>query len=170
MPLILPVNDMMPVWGEACFIADNATIVGSVTMGDHCSVWFNTVIRGDVNTISIGSYTNIQDGAVIHATYQRSATIVGNYVSIGHNALVHGCTIKDHVLVGMGAIVMDRSVIENYCIIGAGAVVLENSICESGFIYAGNPARKIKAITDTQRQMLDQLPLNYVIYADWFKS
>lgn len=169
MPLILPVNNITPIWGVDCFIADNATMVGSVTMGDHCSVWFNAVIRGDVNTISIGNYTNIQDGAVIHATYQRASTVIGNNVSIGHNALVHGCTVKDHVLVGMGAIIMDLAIIEPYCIIGAGALILENTLCESGYIYAGSPAKKIKPISDLQHKMLRQLPLNYVMYADWFK-
>lgn len=170
MPLILAVNKMRPVWGEECFIAENATIVGDVQMGSNCSVWFNAVIRGDVNSIRIGNYTNIQDGAVIHATYQKAATTIGNHVSIGHNALVHGCTLNDHVLVGMGSIVMDLAVVEPYCIIGAGSVILENTRCESGYIYAGSPARKIKAITDVQRKMLDQLPLNYVMYADWFKE
>jgi carbonic anhydrase/acetyltransferase-like protein (isoleucine patch superfamily) len=170
MPLILPVKNINPVWGDHCYIAPNATIVGNVTMGANCSVWFNAVIRGDVNSIIIGDYCNIQDGAVIHATYLKASTTIGNYVSVGHNALVHGCILHDHVLIGMGAIVMDMAVVEPYCIIGAGAVVLENTICESGYIYAGTPAKKIKAITAQQREMLDQLPLNYVMYADWFKA
>jgi len=170
MPLILPVKDKKPVWGDDCFIAENATIVGDVTMGDNCSVWFNAVIRGDVNYIKIGNNTNIQDGAVIHATYLRAATTIGNNVSIGHNALVHGCTLHDNVLIGMGAIVMDHADIQEFCIIGAGSVVLENTICESGFIYAGSPAKKIKAITDAQREMLKKLPNNYVMYSGWFKE
>lgn len=169
MPLILPVEDKNPIWGSNCYIAQNATIVGDVTMGDNCSVWFNAVIRGDVNSITIGNDTNIQDGAVIHATYQKAATLIGNRVSIGHNAIVHGCTLQDHILVGMGAIVMDNAIVEPYCIIAAGAVVLENTICESGHLYAGMPAKKIKPITDSQRALLDQLPDNYIMYSDWFK-
>lgn len=169
MSVILPVKDKHPSWGDNCFIAPNATIVGGVTMGNNCSVWFNAVIRGDVNTISIGNDSNIQDGAVIHATYQKAATYIGNRVSVGHNAIVHGCTIKDHNLVGMGAIVMDNAVVEEYCIIAAGSVVLENTICESGFLYAGTPAKKIKPITEEQRALLNKLPDNYIMYADWFR-
>jgi len=169
MPVILPVLDKHPKWGEDCFIAPNATIVGDVVMGTNCSVWFNAVIRGDVNAITIGNYSNIQDGVVIHATYQKAATTIGNRVSVGHNAIVHGCTLQDNVLVGMGAIVMDNVVVEEYCIIAAGSVVLENSICESGHIYAGTPAKKIKPITDQQRALLNTLPDNYVMYSDWFK-
>jgi carbonic anhydrase/acetyltransferase-like protein (isoleucine patch superfamily) len=169
MPVILPVKDKSPVWGADCFIAPNATIVGDVTLGNNCSVWFNAVIRGDVNTITIGNDSNIQDGAVIHATYLKATTTIGNRVSIGHNAIVHGCTLKDHVLVGMGAIVMDNTVVEEYCIIAAGAVVLENTICETGHIYAGTPAKKIKPINEDQRALLNKLPDNYIMYADWFK-
>lgn len=169
MPLILPVKDKLPQWGEHCFIADNATIVGDVNMGKHCSVWFNAVLRGDVNSITIGDYTNVQDGAVVHATYQKASTQIGSYVSIGHNALVHGCTLKDKVLVGMGAIVMDKAVVEEYCIIAAGAIILENTVCESGYLYAGVPAKKIKPLTAEQRAMLEQLPHNYVMYAGWFE-
>jgi carbonic anhydrase/acetyltransferase-like protein (isoleucine patch superfamily) len=169
MPVILPVKDKHPQWGDNCFIAPNATIVGDVQLGNNCSVWFNAVIRGDVNNITIGNDSNIQDGAVIHATYQKAATTIGNRVSVGHNAIVHGCTLKDHILIGMGAIVMDHAVVEPYCIIAAGAVVLENSICESGFLYAGMPAKKIKPVTDAQRALLDQLPDNYIMYADWFR-
>jgi carbonic anhydrase/acetyltransferase-like protein (isoleucine patch superfamily) len=170
MAVILPVKDKSPVWGKDCFIAENATIVGDVTMGDNCSVWFNAVIRGDVHYIKIGNNTNIQDGAVIHATYLRAPTNIGNYVSIGHNALVHGCTLQDHVLIGMSAIVMDHAVVEEFVIIGAGSVVLEKTVCESGYIYAGTPAKKIKALTDEQREMLKQLPDNYVMYSGWFKD
>ncbi|WP_442794250.1 gamma carbonic anhydrase family protein [Pelobium manganitolerans] len=169
MPLILPVKDKLPQWGEHCFIADNATIVGDVSIGQHCSVWFNAVLRGDVNSITIGDYTNVQDGAVVHATYQKASTQIGSYVSIGHNALVHGCTLKDKVLVGMGAIVMDKAVVEEYCIIAAGAIILENTVCESGYLYAGVPAKKIKPLTAEQRAMLEQLPHNYVMYAGWFE-
>jgi carbonic anhydrase/acetyltransferase-like protein (isoleucine patch superfamily) len=170
MPLILPVKDKAPSWGEDCFIAENATIVGDVIIGDKCSVWFNAVIRGDVNYIKIGNNTNIQDGAVIHATYLTAATTIGNNVSIGHNALVHGCTLHDHVLIGMGAIVMDHAVIEPYVIIAAGAVVLEKTICESGYLYAGMPAKKIKPLSNHQKEMLDRLPNNYIMYSDWFKG
>lgn len=168
MPLILPVKDILPQFPESCFIAENATIAGDVVMGEHCSVWFNAVVRGDVNAIRVGNYTNIQDGAVIHCTYLTAATEIGNYVNIGHQAMVHGCTIKDHVLVGMGAIVMDHAVVEDFVIIAAGAVVLENTVCESGFLYAGVPARKIKPLTEDQRAMLQKLPHNYVMYASWF--
>ncbi len=168
MTVILPVKGVAPEWGTDCFIAENATIVGDVRMGNNCSVWFNAVIRGDVNYIRIGNNTNIQDGAVIHCTYQKAGTDIGDYVSIGHNALVHGCRLEDHVLVGMGAIVMDNAVVEPYCIIAAGAIVLENTRCESGYLYAGIPARKIKPITDQQRELLDRLPDNYIMYSKWF--
>lgn len=170
MALILPVKDKNPILGNDCFIAPNATIVGDVSMGNHCSVWFNAVIRGDVNAITIGDYTNIQDGVVIHATYIKVSTHIGSYVSIGHNALVHGCTLKNHVLIGMGAIVMDHAEVQEFVIIAAGAVVLENTVCESGYLYAGMPAKKIKPITDEQRELLKKLPHNYVMYAGWFNS
>ncbi|UKT63464.1 gamma carbonic anhydrase family protein [Pedobacter mucosus] len=170
MPLILPVKDKHPQIGKNNFIADNATIVGDVVLGDNCSVWFNAVIRGDVNAITIGNESNIQDGAVIHATYLKAATHIGNRVSVGHNAIVHGCNVHDHVLIGMGAIVMDHAIIEEYCIIAAGSVVLENTLCETGYLYAGTPAKKIKPITDEQRALLNKLPDNYIIYSDWFKK
>lgn len=170
MPVILPVKDKSPVWGEDCFIAPNATIVGDVVMGKNCSVWFNAVIRGDVHYIKIGDNTNIQDGAVIHATYLKAATNIGSNVSIGHNALVHGCTLHDYTLVGMGAIVMDHAVVNEFVIIAAGTVVLENTICESGFLYAGVPAKKIKPLTDEQKAMLKKLPNNYIMYSGWFKE
>jgi carbonic anhydrase/acetyltransferase-like protein (isoleucine patch superfamily) len=169
MAVIMPVKGKSPNWGENCFIAPNATIVGDVTMGNNCSVWFNAVIRGDVNTITIGNDTNIQDGAVIHATYIKAETTIGNRVSVGHNAIVHGCIVHDHVLIGMGAIVMDHAVVASYCIIAAGSVVLENTICESGFIYGGTPAKKIKPITEQQRALLNKLPDNYIMYSDWFR-
>jgi carbonic anhydrase/acetyltransferase-like protein (isoleucine patch superfamily) len=168
--MILPVHDIYPQWGENCFIAENATIVGDVVMGSDCTVWFNAVIRGDVNQIRIGNKTNIQDGVVIHCTYQRAATTIGNNVSIGHNAIVHGCTIADNVLIGMGAIVMDHAVVEENCIVAAGAVVLENSVCEAGYLYAGIPARKVKPVTETQIANMAQTAQNYVMYASWFKS
>jgi len=139
-------------------------------MGNKCSVWFNAVIRGDVHYIKIGDNTNIQDGAVIHATYLKAPTNIGSNVSIGHNALVHGCTLHNHVLVGMGAIVMDHAVVNEFVIIAAGAVILENTICESGYLYAGIPAKKIKPLTDEQKAMLKQLPQNYIMYSGWFKE
>jgi carbonic anhydrase/acetyltransferase-like protein (isoleucine patch superfamily) len=169
MAVILPVLDKSPQWGDDCFIAPNATLVGDVTMGNNCSVWFNAVVRGDVNKITIGNDSNIQDGAVIHATYQKAATVIGNRVSVGHNAIVHGCMVHDHVLIGMGAIVMDNAVVNEYCIIAAGAVVLENTVCETGFLYAGTPAKKIKPVTDEQRALLNKLPDNYMLYSGWFK-
>ena len=170
MSIILPVKGIHPKWGEKCFIAPNATIVGEVVMGNNCSVWFNAVIRGDVNSITIGNDTNIQDGAVVHATYLKAATHIGNRVSVGHNAIVHGCVVKDNVLIGMGAIVMDNAMVEEYCIIAAGAVVLENTICETGHLYAGTPAKKIKPITEEQRALLNKLPDNYIMYSDWFNT
>lgn len=170
MALILPVNNISPVIPDNCFIAENSTIVGDVKLGDNCSVWFNAIIRGDVHSIEIGDRSNIQDGAVIHCTYQKAKTVIGNDVSIGHRAIVHGCTVHDHVLIGMGAIVMDHAVINEYCIIAAGSIILENTICESGYIYAGSPAKKIKPISDEQRKLLDRLPNNYIMYSNWFKD
>jgi carbonic anhydrase/acetyltransferase-like protein (isoleucine patch superfamily) len=171
MPIILPVNNIYPSFGTNCYIAPNATIVGDVVMGDDCSVWFNTVIRGDVNYIRIGNKVNIQDGAVIHCTFERTQAIIGNNVSIGHNAIVHGCTIHDDVLIGMGAIVMDRAVVESNTIIAAGAVVLEGTFCESGSIYAGVPAKKVKDISkELISGEINRIANNYVKYADWFRE
>ena len=144
--IIKEVRGKKPAIPADCYIAENATIVGDVSLGEKCSVWFNAVIRGDVNFISIGNKVNIQDGAVIHCTYLKHPTIIGNNVSIGHNAIVHGCTIHDNVLVGMGAIIMDGCVVESNSIIGAGSVVTQNTHLESGYIYAGIPAKKIKAL------------------------
>ena len=170
MALILPVKGISPVFGKNCYLAENATVVGKVEMGDDCSVWFQAVVRGDVHFIKIGNKVNIQDGAIIHCTYQKHPTIIGNNVSIGHRALVHGCTIHDDVLVGMGAIVMDNVVVEENVLIGAGAVVLENSRLESGHIYAGVPAKKVKAISaETFKDTIERIANNYVMYADWFK-
>jgi carbonic anhydrase/acetyltransferase-like protein (isoleucine patch superfamily) len=168
MPLILPVKGIHPNIDSSCFVADNATIVGEVEIGEKSSIWFNAVVRGDVNKISIGKFTNIQDGAVIHCTYQTAATVIGNYVNIGHQAMVHGCTVKDRVLIGMGAIVMDHAVVEEYVIIAAGAVVLEGTLCERGHLYAGVPAKKIKSLSEEQIQLLDRLPDNYVMYSSWY--
>ena len=171
MPLILPVEDKHPQFGNNCFIAPNATIVGNVIMGDDCSVWFNTVIRGDVNFIKMGNKVNVQDGACIHCTYQKYGTTISNNVSIGHNAIVHGCTLHDNVLVGMGAIVMDNCVVHSNTIIAAGAVVLENTVCESGSIYAGVPAKKVKDISqELIHGQIDRIANNYIRYADWFRD
>ncbi|KAA9331124.1 gamma carbonic anhydrase family protein [Adhaeribacter soli] len=169
MPLILPIKGVSPAWGEACYIAENATIVGDVIMGNTCTVWFNAVIRGDVNAIRIGNKTNIQDGAVIHCTYQKAATTIGSNVSIGHNAIVHGCMVEDNVLIGMGSIVMDNAVVQKNCIVAAGSVVLENTVCESGYIYAGVPAKKVKALSPEQIENLDKVANNYVLYASWLQ-
>lgn len=168
MATILPVKDKYPIIEENSFIAPNCTIVGDVKIGSHCSVWFNAVLRGDVNYIKIGDYSNIQDNVTIHGTYEKNGTDVGNYVNIGHNAIVHGCVIDDYVLVGMGAIVMDKAHIQSNVIIAAGAVVLENMVCESGFLYAGVPAKKIKPLTEEQLNLLKKLPHNYVLYSSWF--
>lgn len=170
MALIKAVNGISPIIGQDCYLAENATIVGEVIMGKQCSVWFNAVIRGDVNSITIGDQTNIQDGAVIHCTYKTAKTVIGSCVSIGHNALVHGCTLEDETLVGMGAIVMDGAVVQKGAIVAAGAIVLEGTIVESGFLYAGIPAKKIKPLDDKLREMLKRISGNYIMYSGWFKS
>jgi carbonic anhydrase/acetyltransferase-like protein (isoleucine patch superfamily) len=158
---------MRPAWGKDCFIAPNATLTGDVILGDGCTVWFQAVIRGDVHSIRIGDRTNIQDGAVVHATYRKAATKIGSGVSIGHRAIVHGCTIEDDVLIGMGAIVMDHAVVEKGCIVAAGAVVLENFRCESGHIYAGIPAKAVKRVSPDQLLSMQQTALRYMDYASW---
>lgn len=170
MPVILPVNGVHPRIPENCFIAPNATIVGDVQMQEECSIWFNAVVRGDVNSIRLGKKVNVQDGAVIHCTYQKTKTIIGDHVSIGHNALVHGCEIKNNVLIGMGAIVMDNAIVESNTIIAAGAVVLENMHCEANAVYAGIPARKVKEISeDLSKNEIERIANNYVKYASWFQ-
>jgi len=170
MPTLLPVNDKFPVIPESCFIAENATIVGDVDMGENCSVWFNAVIRGDVHFIKMGNKVNVQDGAVLHCTYQKYPTTIGDNVSIGHNAIVHGCTVKNNVLIGMGSIVMDNCVINSNSIVAAGAVVAKNTIIESGSVYAGIPARKIKNISsELSSGEIDRIANNYVKYSAWFK-
>ncbi len=170
MALIKSVKGATPIFGKNCFLAENSTIVGEVIMGDDCSVWFNAVVRGDVNSITIGNKVNIQDGAVIHCTYQKAKTTIGNNVSIGHNAIVHGCTLMDNVLVGMGTIVMDNCLVESNCIIAAGAVVLENTRIESGSIYAGVPAKKVKELSIEQtKELIERIANNYLMYSDWFR-
>jgi carbonic anhydrase/acetyltransferase-like protein (isoleucine patch superfamily) len=171
MATILHVDGKYPEFGTNCFIAPNATIVGDVLAGNDCSFWFNAVVRGDVNSVRMGNKVNVQDGAVIHCTFKRTQAIIGNNVSIGHNAIVHGCTVHDNVLIGMGAIVMDNAVINSNTIIAAGAVVLEGTICEGGSIYAGVPAKKVKAIDENQiHGEIDRIANNYVRYSDWFRE
>jgi len=171
MALIKKVRGYTPEFGKDIYLAENATVIGNVKMGDNCSVWFQAVIRGDVNSIIIGDKVNIQDGAIIHGTFEKHATSIGNNVSVGHKAMVHGCTIKNNVLIGMGAIVLDNAVVEDNCLIAAGAVVLENTICESGHIYAGIPAKKVKAIDPEVLGAKLQLVADaYVKYSGWYRE
>jgi len=171
MSILFEVKGLNPSWGSNCFIAPNATLCGDVIMGDDCSIWFNAVIRGDVNSIRMANKVNVQDGAVIHCTYLKSKTIIGNNVSIGHNAIVHGCVIEDNVLVGMGAIIMDHAKIGANSIIAAGAVILENTIVEPGSIYAGVPAKKVKDISEELiKGEIERIANNYLMYAGWYKS
>ncbi|TXD82268.1 gamma carbonic anhydrase family protein [Subsaximicrobium wynnwilliamsii] len=170
MPIIKSIKDKSPQIPSDCFIAENATIIGDVTLGNQCSVWFNAVIRGDVHFIKIGNKVNVQDGAVIHATYQKSPTTIGDNVSIGHNAIVHGCTIHDNVLIGMGSIVMDDCIVESNSIIAAGAVVTKNTVVASGSIYAGVPAKKVKDISaELISGEINRIADNYVEYSSWLK-
>ncbi len=169
MAIVKTVRGFSPKWGNNCFFADNSVIVGEVTMGDNCTVWFNAVVRGDVHSITIGNNTNIQDGAIIHCTYQKAKTVIGSNVSIAHNAIVHGCTVEDNVLIGMGAIIMDDAVIGSNSVIAAGAVVLPKTIVEPGSIYAGMPAKKVKDIGDEMREVIQRTARNYPMYAEWFK-
>ena len=171
MATILTIEGKTPQLGSGCFIAPNATIVGDVVMGDECSMWFNAVLRGDVNFIKMGNKVNVQDGACIHCTYLGAGTTIGNNVSIGHNAIVHGCTVHDNVLIGMGAIVMDNAIVHSNTIIAAGAVVLENTICEGGSIYAGVPAKKVKSISEELVSgQINRIANNYVKYSSWFEE
>jgi len=170
MSFIFEVNGIKPLWGKNCFIAPNATLCGDIIIGDDCSIWFNAVVRGDVNSIRMGNKVNVQDGAVIHCTYLKTTTQIGNNVSIGHNAIVHGCVIEDNVLVGMGAIIMDNAKVGSNSIIAAGSVILENTIIESGSIYAGVPAKKIKDISeDLIKGEIERIANNYLMYAGWYK-
>ena len=171
MPIIKAVKGITPKFGKNIFLAENCTVLGEVITGDDCSIWFNAVVRGDVNYIHIGNKVNIQDGAIIHCTYQKAPTTIGNNVSIGHNAIVHGCTLEDNVLIGMGAIVMDHAYVEKNSIIAAGAVVLENTRVESGSIYAGTPAKKVKQLSEEQfKSIVERIANNYVMYSGWFKE
>jgi carbonic anhydrase/acetyltransferase-like protein (isoleucine patch superfamily) len=170
MALILKVREKTPEFGESCWLAPNATVVGDVIMGNNCTVWFNAVIRGDVHEIRIGDNTNIQDGAVIHCTYQKAPTHIGSQVSIAHNACVHGCTIHDRVLIGMGAIVMDGAIVHSDSVIAAGAVVLAGTIVEPNSIYAGMPAKKVKEITPEMKAVILRTANNYPMYSQWFSD
>jgi carbonic anhydrase/acetyltransferase-like protein (isoleucine patch superfamily) len=170
MPIIKTVRGFEPKFGNNCFLAENSVVVGEVTMGDNCTVWFNAVVRGDVNFIKIGNNTNIQDGAVIHCTYQKASTTIGNNVSIGHNAIVHGCTVEDNVLIGMGAIVMDNVIVRSGAVVAAGAVVLQGTDVEAGTVWAGVPAKKVKLAGDDMKQMIERTARNYPMYAEWFKE
>jgi carbonic anhydrase/acetyltransferase-like protein (isoleucine patch superfamily) len=171
MATILSLQGKDPQFGENCFIAPNATIAGDVTMGNECSIWFNAVLRGDVHYIKMGNKVNVQDGAVIHCTYLKHPTTIGNNVSIGHNALVHGCTIHDNVLIGMGSIVMDGCVVYSNSIVAAGAVVLEGTIVEEGSIYAGVPAKKVKMVSEAMiTGEINRIADNYVKYSSWFEE
>ncbi len=171
MALIKSCRGNTPEFGKDCWFAENATIVGDVKMGDDCSVWFSAVIRGDVNSIVMGNKVNVQDGAVIHCTYEKTKTILGNNVSIGHNALVHGCTVEDNVLIGMGSIVMDDCYIESGSIIAAGAVLLEGKKVGKGEIWAGVPAKKVKNISpELFEGEVMRIANNYKKYASWFKE
>lgn len=170
MALIKEVRGTAPKIGKDCFLAENSTLIGDIEMGDECSFWFNAVVRGDVNAIRMGNRVNVQDGAVIHCTYEKTKTTIGNNVSIGHNAIVHGCDIQDNVLIGMGAIVMDNAIVESNSIVAAGAVVTQGTVVESGFIYAGMPAKKIKALSeDLKKGEIERIANNYVQYSEWFK-
>ncbi len=170
MALIKTLLGKTPQFGENTYIAENATIVGDVVMGKECSIWFNAVIRGDVNFIKTGNRVNVQDGAVIHCTYQKAPTTIGNNVSIGHQAMVHGCTIDDNVLIGMGAVVMDHVHIHSNCIIAAGAVVLENTVVEANSIYAGVPAKKVKTLDEANTNEIQRIANNYVKYSSWYEE
>ncbi|MBL0300843.1 MAG: gamma carbonic anhydrase family protein [Cytophagaceae bacterium] len=170
MALILPVKEKSPQYGENCWFAPNATLVGDIKMGNDCTVWFNAVVRGDVNSIIMGNRVNIQDGAIIHCTYQKTVTTIGNNVSIAHNAIVHGCTIEDEVLIGMGAIVMDEAVIGKNSIIGAGAIITQNTIVPPGTIWAGNPAKYIKDVSKDLGEVFMRTANNYVMYSEWFRD
>ncbi|MFN3840839.1 MAG: gamma carbonic anhydrase family protein [Cyclobacteriaceae bacterium] len=169
MAIIKSVRGFTPSFGKNCFIAEGAVVVGEVTMGDNCTVWFNAVVRGDVHSITVGNNTNIQDGAVLHCTYQRAKLVIGSNVSIAHNAVVHGCTVEDNVLIGMGAIIMDDAIIGSDSVIAAGAVVLPGTRVEPGSIYAGVPAKRVKDISEDMLAAIRRTAKNYPMYAEWFR-
>jgi len=169
MAIVKTIRGYTPQFGANCFLAETAVVVGEVIMGENCTVWFNAVVRGDVHSIKIGNNTNIQDGAIIHCTYQKAKTVIGNNVSIAHNAIVHGCTVEDNVLIGMGAIIMDDAVIGTGSVIAAGAIILPKTTVEPGSIYAGVPAKRIKDVGDEMKEVIIRTARNYPMYAGWFK-
>lgn len=170
MALVKSVNGITPKFGNNCYLAENATIIGDVEMGDDCSIWFNAVLRGDVNSIRIGNKVNIQDGAVLHTLYQKSKINIGDNVTIGHNVTIHGATIKNNALIGIGAIVLDHAIVEENCIIAAGALIKDSMVLEPGCIYAGVPAKKIKKVDPNQtREMIEKIANNYLMYASWYE-
>lgn len=171
MPLVKTLNGISPQFGQDCWLAETATLIGQVVMGDNCSIWYNVVIRGDVNTIRLGDKVNVQDGVIIHCSYEKAKTTIGSNVSIGHNAIVHGCTIHDNVLIGMGAIIMDNAVIHSNSIIAAGSVILENTIVEAGCLYAGIPAKKVKTLDiDQTKKTTLNIADKYVMYSKWYQN
>ncbi|MCH8534293.1 MAG: gamma carbonic anhydrase family protein [Flavobacteriaceae bacterium] len=170
MALIQPLLGKHPSFGRYCFLAENATVIGDVKMGNQCSVWFNAVIRGDVNSILIGNAVNIQDQVMVHCTYKKTKTLIGNHVSIGHRAIIHGCEIQDNVLIGMGAIIMDGVLVEEGSVVAAGAVVLENTVVEKGSIYAGVPAIKVKSVSpELMQDEVQRIAKSYITYSSWYK-
>jgi carbonic anhydrase/acetyltransferase-like protein (isoleucine patch superfamily) len=170
MAIVRELNGVTPIMGDNCFLAETAVIIGDVKMGDDCSIWYGSVLRGDVNSITLGNKVNIQDGAVIHTLYQRSKTIIGDNVSVGHNAVIHGATIESNCLIGMGAIVLDNAVVESGAIVAAGALITSGMRVEGGYIYAGVPAKKIKAVDEKQRnEIIKRIAEDYVMYASWYK-
>ena len=171
MAIIKEVRGLVPKIGDNCFLAETAAVIGDVTIGSDCSIWYGTVLRGDVNTITVGNRVNIQDGAVIHTLYKRSVTVIGNNVSIGHNATIHGATIEDNCLIGMGATVLDNAVVESGAIIAANALVTAGTRVEGGCIYAGVPAKKIKEVSpEQQKDIVERIANDYVMYASWYKE
>ncbi|HLV24232.1 MAG TPA: gamma carbonic anhydrase family protein [Moheibacter sp.] len=160
-----------PQFGKNCFLAETAVIIGDVEMGEDCSIWYNAVLRGDVNYIKMGNKVNIQDNAMVHCTYQKFPTTLGNNVSVGHNAIVHGCTIHDNVLIGMGAIVMDDCVVESYSIVAAGAVVTQGTHIKEGELWAGIPAKKIGMVSQELKEgEIERIANNYMKYSSWYKD
>jgi carbonic anhydrase/acetyltransferase-like protein (isoleucine patch superfamily) len=171
MALIKSVRGFTPVFGKNCYLAENATVIGDVVVGDDCSIWFNTVLRGDVNSIRIGNKVNIQDGTVLHTLYQKSTIDIGDNVSIGHNVTIHGATLKNDVLIGIGATILDHAIIGENSIIAANALVLSNTIVEPNSVYAGVPAKKVKEIEPSQsKEMIEKIANNYLMYASWYKD
>lgn len=170
MAIIRSVRGFSPQVPASCFLAENSVVVGEVILGERCTIWYNAILRGDVNFIRVGDDTNIQDGAVVHCTWQKAGTTIGNRVSIGHNAIVHGCTIEDDVLIGMGAIVMDQAVVGSGSLVAAGAVVLQSTKIEPGMLYAGVPAKPVRPVDDALRSLITRTATNYPMYAGWFKE